>query len=67
MKVFQFFILSAIISLTIFSCEQNATPKIYPSKKGVDSAYADLLKIKVEEKIRDDKQETESKSQKTDS
>lgn len=65
MKVFQFFILSAFISLSLFSCEQNATPKIYPSKKGVDSAYADLLKIKFEEKVHNDKEEADPKSTKT--
>ena len=56
MKVLQFIVFSVFISLSLYSCEQNATPKIYPSKKGVDPAYADLLKIKVEEKVRDDKE-----------
>ena len=60
MKFFQFIILSAFISFSLTSCEQNATPKIYPSKKGVDPAYANLLKIKVEEKVRDDKDEQKS-------
>ncbi|QTV06510.1 hypothetical protein [Faecalibacter bovis] len=61
MKIFQFIVLSLFTSFTLTSCEQNATPKIYPAKKGVDSAYANLLKIKVEEKIRDDQDETETK------
>lgn len=62
MKVIQFFFLVVSISLSLYSCEQNATPTIYPSKKGVDSAYADLLKIKkVEEKVRDDKSEANPK------
>ena len=57
MKVLQFFLLSFSILFSLASCEQNATPKIYPSKKGVDSAYADLLKIKkVEEKVREDEE-----------
>ncbi|WP_322971273.1 hypothetical protein [Faecalibacter sp. LW9] len=61
MKVQPFFILSLIVWSLLSSCEQNATPKIYPSKKGVDSAYADLLKIKkVEEKVRDDQMQSKT-------
>jgi len=64
MKNFSFFLFSIFIGFSLFSCEQNATPKIYPSKKGVDTAYANLLNIKVEEKVRDDKNEADSKSTK---
>lgn len=33
-----------IILITLFSCENKSTPTIYPSKIGVDPAYADLVK-----------------------
>lgn len=62
MQVKSIFILSLFLCFSFFSCEQNATPTIYPSKKGVDSAYADLLKVKkVEEEIREDKEEPTTK------
>ena len=58
MQVKPIYILSLILCFSFFSCEQNATPTIYPSNKGVDSAYADLLKVKkVEEEVREDKEE----------
>ena len=61
MKVQPLFILLLVVMSLLFSCEQNATPKIYPSKKGVDPAYADLLKVKkVEEKVRDDQAKTKT-------
>ena len=63
MKVLQYFFFSVFIGLFLFSCEQNATPTIYPAKKGVDSAYAHLLqKKKIEEEVREeDEKETTKK------
>ena len=29
---------------TFYGCQDKSTPTIYPSKIGVDSAYADLIK-----------------------
>lgn len=66
MKVFPFFIFTILTFATLTSCEQNATPKIYPSKKGVDPAYAELLKVKkVEEKVREEKAEATKQVVKT--
>lgn len=66
MKVLQYFFFSVFIGLFLFSCEQNATPTIYPAKKGVDSAYAHLLEQqKVEEKVRETKEEEGDTSKKT--
>ncbi len=51
MKIFTVFTVFILSICTLMSCEQNATPTIYPAKKGVDPAYAELLKVKkVEEK-----------------
>jgi len=46
MKVLQFLLFSIFTTTVLLSCEQNITPTIYPSKIGVDTAYADLLKAK---------------------
>ncbi len=46
MKFFRFLFLTITCCLAFISCEQNATPTIYPTKKGVDPAYADLLNVK---------------------
>lgn len=51
MKIYQFFFLFLFISFSLLSCEQNATPVIYPAKKGVNPAYVDLLKVKKVEEL----------------
>ena len=51
MKPFRFLFLALISCFVFFSCEQNATPVIYPAKKGVDPAYASLLNVKKVEEL----------------
>lgn len=51
MRFLQLLFLAIFISCSLLSCEQNATPVIYPAKEGVDPAYANLLHVKKVEKL----------------
>lgn len=65
MKFFSFLFTLLFATFTLFSCEQNATPTIYPAKKGVDQAYADLLKVKKVQEKPSTKEETKKIAKKS--